>query len=159
MGPESAKSFPGRDLVPARDPTTGGHAIRATQELDYGRRGKGYVFGAFRPADGAAFTAPYASRSAANWADFLVRVDAWLPPDTEAATVYAIVDNLAAHRATDVLLFSLAHPRWEFVFQPTDAAYRRCLPQPHRALVEGAPLAGAQGPLLRHLGRRLPGRA
>jgi transposase len=37
--------------------------------------------------------------------------------------VYAIVDNLQAHRATDVLLFSLAHPRWEFVFQPKYAAY------------------------------------
>jgi transposase len=37
--------------------------------------------------------------------------------------VFAIVDNLSAHRATDVLLFSLAHPRWEFVFQPTYAAY------------------------------------
>ena len=37
--------------------------------------------------------------------------------------VYAIVDNLSAHRATDVLLFSLAHPRWEFVFQPVYAAY------------------------------------
>ena len=30
---------------------------------------------------------------------------------------------VAAHRATDVLLFSLAHLRWEFVFQPTYAAY------------------------------------
>jgi hypothetical protein len=27
------------------------------------------------------------------------------------------------HRASDVLLFSLAHPRWEFVFQPVYAAY------------------------------------
>ena len=39
------------------------------------------------------------------------RVEAWLPPD--AAPVYAILDNLSAHRATDVLLFSLAHPRWD----------------------------------------------
>jgi transposase len=37
--------------------------------------------------------------------------------------VYAILDNLHAHRATDVLLFALAHPRWEFVFQPKYAAY------------------------------------
>ena len=44
-----------------------------------------------------------------------------LPPEVER--VYAIVDNLSAHRATDVLLFSLAHPRWEFVFQPKYAAY------------------------------------
>lgn len=37
--------------------------------------------------------------------------------------VYAIVDNLSTHRASDVLLFSLQHPRWEFVFQPKYAAY------------------------------------
>ena len=34
-----------------------------------------------------------------------------------------MVDNLNTHSATDVLLFVLAHPRWEFVFQPTYAAY------------------------------------
>jgi hypothetical protein len=120
LGPEAAKSFPGRQVIPARDPAAG-RAVRATQEIDYGRRGKGYIFGAFTPADGAAFTAPYGSRSAANWVDFLGQVDAWLPADAER--VYAIVDNLSARRATDVLLFSLAHPRWEFVFQPTYAAY------------------------------------
>jgi transposase len=53
--------------------------------------------------------------------DFLCRTDAWLPAGI--GTVYAIVDNLAAHRAADVLLFCVAHPRWEFVFQPTYAAY------------------------------------
>jgi hypothetical protein len=37
--------------------------------------------------------------------------------------VYAIVDNLNVHRATDVLLFSLVYPRWEFVFQPIYATY------------------------------------
>jgi transposase len=66
-------------------------------------------------------TDPYGSRSAANWVDFLEKVEAWVPAEVDR--VYAIVDNLQAHRATDVLLFSLAHPRWEFVFQPTYAAY------------------------------------
>ncbi len=33
------------------------------------------------------------------------------------------MDNLKAHKAYDVLLFSLAHPCWEFVFQPKYAAY------------------------------------
>ena len=119
MGPEGAKSFRGTAWVPAGKDACRG--ARAKQEADYGRRGKGYIFGALRPADGAAFTAPYASRSAANWAHFLEQVDAWLPAEVER--VYAIVDNLSAHRATDVLLFSWAHPRWEFVFQPTYAAY------------------------------------
>ncbi|HMB04164.1 MAG TPA: hypothetical protein VKP69_10565 [Isosphaeraceae bacterium] len=62
-------------------------------------------------------THPYPSRSAAHWADFLGHVEAWVP--AEATRIYAIVDNLQAHRATDVLLFSLANPRWEFVFQGT----------------------------------------
>jgi len=52
--------------------------------------------------------------------EFLERVDPWVPP--EAETVYAILDNRNGHRATDVLWFSLAHPPWEFVFQPPSAA-------------------------------------
>jgi transposase len=123
LGPEGAKSFRGRELVPVyvgegpqRLP-----AARAKQEADYGRRGKGYIFGAFQPATGAAFTAPYDRRTTVNWVDFLEQVDAWLPADAEQ--VYAIVDNLQSHRATDVLLFSLSHPRWEFVFQPKYAPY------------------------------------
>jgi transposase len=120
MGPEGAKSFPGTEVMdPA--PKAGRPAGRARQAADYGRRGKGYVFGAFTPATGAAFTHPYTGRTTANWVDFLERVDGWVPAG--AGRVYAILDNLAAHRATDVLLFSLAHPRWEFVFQPKYAAY------------------------------------
>ena len=119
MGPEAAKSYPGQQLVHQADGQ--GPAERARQEADYGRRGKGYVFGAFRPATGEALTETYASRSAVNFADFLDKVDAWLPAEVER--VYAILDNLSAHRATDVRLFALAHPRWEFVFQPKYAAY------------------------------------
>jgi len=119
MGPEAAKSYPGQQLVHQADGQR--PAERARQEADYGRRGKGYVFGAFRPASGEALTATYDSRSAVNFADFLDKVDVWLP--AEAERVYAILDNLSAHRATDVLLFAVAHPRWEFVFQPKYAAY------------------------------------
>jgi transposase len=53
--------------------------------------------------------------------DFLEQVEVWLDPTVER--VYAILDNLSAHRAPDVLLWALAHPRWEFVFQPKYAAY------------------------------------
>jgi transposase len=119
MGPESAKSFPGARLVPS-DPGAA-RRPRARQEIDYGRRGRGYIFGAFVPATGHAFSAPYARRSTANVVDFLDRVDAWLDPGIDR--VYAVLDNLSAHRAPDVLLWALAHPRWEFVFQPTYAAY------------------------------------
>jgi hypothetical protein len=121
MGPVSAKSYPGSEPVRALPDASGVPAERARQETDYGRRGKGYIFGAFRHATGEAFTREYDSRNARNWADFLERVEGWAPQDVER--VYAIADNLSVHRAPDVLLFSLAHPRWEFVFQPRYAAY------------------------------------
>ena len=118
MGPQSARSYPGRRAVKPAGPG----AERARQEIDYGRRdGTGYVFGAFRPATGDAFTATYRGRTIANWVDFLGQVEAWIDPAAER--VYAVVDNLNVHSATDVLLFALAHPRWEFVFQPKYAAY------------------------------------
>jgi transposase len=96
-------------------------AQRAKQEIDYGRRGKGYVFGAFHPASGAAFTGTATRRTTANFVAFLEEGESWITPAVQP--VYAILDNLSAHRATDVLLFVLAHPRWECVFQPKYAAY------------------------------------
>ena len=117
LGPVAAKSYPGQQPVrPA--PEQG--AARATQEVDYGRRGKGHVYGAFVPATGAALTVPYDARTAAHWVDFLAQVDGWV--EAAAERVYAILDNLGLHRALDTLLFALAHPRWAFVVQPTHAA-------------------------------------
>jgi hypothetical protein len=120
LGPESAKRYRGRAVVrpAASEPRP---AERARQEADDGRRGGGYSFGACRPVSGAALTEPYPGRTTATWLDFLDRVDAWVGP--EAETIYAIQDTLRAQRATDVLLWALAHPRWEFVFQPVYAAY------------------------------------
>ena len=64
MGPESAQSYPGVEaLHPAPGPDR--PAGRARQEVDYGRRGKGYIFGAFEPQDGRAFTLPYPGRTTA----------------------------------------------------------------------------------------------
>ncbi|MDP9378939.1 MAG: transposase [Chloroflexota bacterium] len=117
----SAKSYPGSEPVRALSDAAGGRAERAKQQIDYGRRGKGYIFGALRHATGEAFTKEYDSRSAKHWVDLLEHVEGWVPQEVER--VYGIVDNLSVHRAPDVLLFSLAHPRWEFVFQPKYAAY------------------------------------
>ena len=120
MGPESAKSHPGVEPIRTA-PAPGRPAGRARQEIDYGPRGKGYIFGAFEPRSGRAFTLPCAGRTTANWVNFLGQVDQWAGPEPES--VFVIVDNLSAHRALDALLFSLAHPRWHFLFQPTYAAY------------------------------------
>jgi hypothetical protein len=84
MGPLSAKSYLGRDLVRPHPPPAG----RARQEIDYGRRGKGYVFGAFCPATGAAVTRPYPGRGTANWIAFLEEVERWLPHDVEREMVF-----------------------------------------------------------------------
>lgn len=124
MGPEAAKTHAGQvalRMIAEDDQQTPQAAPRAKQEIDYGRRGSGYVFGAFQPATGEAVTQPYTKRTIANWVDFLERVDAQVPARVQR--VYAILDNLSTHRAADVLLFNLAHPRWEFVFQPKYAAY------------------------------------
>ena len=82
-------------------------------------------------------TETYDRRTAANFVDFLEKVDLWLPIKNER--VHAILDNLSAHRATDVLLFALGQPRWEFVFQQV-----RGLPEPDRAVVEGPAVAGLE---------------
>ena len=71
MGPVSAKSYAGRALVQSRTRP----AERARQEIDYGRRAKGYIFGAFCPATGEAFTHPYPGRGGAHWVDFLGQVE------------------------------------------------------------------------------------
>ena len=72
-------------------------------------------------ATGEALTHPYDRRTTVNWIDFLNQVEQWIPASVEH--VYAVLDNLSMHQAMNVLLLSLAHSRWEFVFQPTYAAY------------------------------------
>jgi hypothetical protein len=117
MGPVSAKSYPGQQAVNVvKQP-----AQRATQEIDYGRRGKGYVYGALWEATGQCWTQCYERRTKDRFIDFLCFVDERVPADVER--IYAILDNLDMHHCDDLLLFMLAHPRWEFVYQPRYAAY------------------------------------
>jgi hypothetical protein len=103
-----------------RPDPTGERRARATREIDDGRRGRGDVFGAFRPATGAAFTAPDPGRTIANRGDCLEQAGDRL--DGEAPPIYAILDNPSTHRALDVLLRAPAHPRWEVGGTPTCAA-------------------------------------
>ncbi len=55
--------------------------------------------------------------------------------------IYAIADNLSSHRAPGVLLFMLAHPRWEMVFQPNYAACLNLI-EPWRKVRRSPALAG-----------------
>ena len=139
MGPVAVKSYPGKQIVHAH-PAAGVSAQRATQEIDYGRREKaGYVFGALQLSTGETLTASYTRRTLVNWIDFLQQVEEWIPADVER--VYAVLDNLTMHRAVDVLLFNLAYPRWEFVFQPTYAAYLNLI-EPWWKTLRGLSLKG-----------------
>jgi transposase len=121
MGPLSARTHHGQALVRVHS-GYGQPAGRARQEVDYGRYAReGYVFGALQPATGEVLIATHPARTSAHYVDFLAAIEAWVPAEVEH--IYAIMDNLTVHSAYDVLLFSLAHPRWDFVFQPTYAAY------------------------------------
>jgi DDE superfamily endonuclease len=117
MGPVSAKSYPGQEAINV----TMRPAQRAKQEIDYGRRGKGYVYGAFREATGECWTQCYERRCQAHFIDFLCFVDNQVPAEVER--IYAILDNLDMHHCYNLLLFMLQYPRWEFVYQPSKAAY------------------------------------
>lgn len=117
MGPVSAKSSPGQQAVNVRARP----AQRAKQEIDYGRRGKGYVFGALWETTGQCWTQCYDGRTIPNFIDFLCFVDEQVPAGVER--IYAILDNLNVHHCHDLLLFQLHHERWEFVYQPIYAAY------------------------------------
>ncbi len=84
LSPEAAKSWAGeRVLLAAPSEAPRRPAGRARQASDYGRRESGSICGAFQPATGSAFTAPYPRRTAINWADFLDHVAGWLDPSVE----------------------------------------------------------------------------
>jgi transposase len=117
MGPVAAKSYPGQEAVDVMARP----AQRAKQEIDYGRRAKGYVFGALWETTGDCWTQCYPRRAKAHFIDFLCWVDRQISPDKQR--IYAILDNLGMHHCHDLLLFQIHHPRWEFVYQPKYAAY------------------------------------
>jgi transposase len=122
MGRISARTYRGKRLVrhPALDTQhpRGRAPFRVTHR---GQSGRGHVFGAFNPHTGEAFTRTYERRSKANHLAFLEQVDTWL--GLSPTEVICVLDNLNIHHAHEVLLFMLAHPRWEFAFIPDGAAY------------------------------------
>lgn len=113
----AAKSYLGQEAIKVQVRP----AQRAKQEIDYGRRAKGYVYGALWETTGDCWTQCYPRRCKAHFIDFLCFVDEQVPSVTER--IYAILDNLDMHHCQDLLLFIVHHPRWECVYQPTYAAY------------------------------------
>jgi len=86
---------------------------------DYGRRGTLWTFGAFEPATGDIVTLTTLSRRTDDFLLFLDQVAGHWP---EGDLIF-ILDNLSVHRAFDVRLWAVAHPRVCFLFQPTYAPW------------------------------------
>ena len=143
MGPDRPRASPAsgwcapapaeqRRGAPRRRSTTG-DAEAATSSVPSSRR------------PGRRLTAPYPGRTTANFVDFLEHVEAWVAPGVRPRLRRA-GQPLGPPRP-DVLLWALAHPRWEFVFQPTYAAYLNLI-EPWWKILRSLAL---QGPPLRDL--------
>jgi DDE superfamily endonuclease len=135
MGPVSAKSYPGQQAIDVNARP----AQRARQEIDYGRRAKGDVFGALWETTGTCWTHCYPRRTKAHFIDFLSWVDEQIPAHQQR--IYAILDTLSMHHCPDLLLFQIHHPRWEFVYQPKYAAYLNLI-EPWWKILRSLALAG-----------------
>ena len=83
----------------------GSNAERAKQEIDSGRRGKGYIFGAFHPATGAALTPPYPAAAPPTGSTSGAGRDGIA---AEVERVDALVDQPERPPGGRVLLFALA---------------------------------------------------
>ncbi len=96
MGPVSAKTYPGAVWQ------QGSH--RATFELDYGRRGKVWVHGAFEPATGQAEIVISERRDSVSHIALIEQVIEKFPSDRWLL----IEDNLSTHHSRDVKMALLA---------------------------------------------------
>jgi hypothetical protein len=121
MGPVSAKRYPGQEAIEGQARP----AQRATQEIEYGRRGKGDVYGALWETTGDCWTPCYPRRCTEHFIDFLCYVDEQVPAEVER--IYAILDKLEMHHCRDLLLCRRPHERWELVYPPTYAAYLKLI--------------------------------
>ena len=88
-------------------------------EPDYGRRAFLWVFGAFEPKTGKAFTGCSQHRRSLDFVSFLDQTAQNWP----TGELVFILDNLRVHKTMDVQLWALAHQRVRFLFQPTYAPW------------------------------------
>jgi transposase len=82
---------------------------------DYGGRGKLWSFGALEPKTGQATIRVSEERKIPDFVLFLDHVVTVWPQ----GNLILLLDNLNVHKAQDVLLWALAHPRVSFFFLPT----------------------------------------
>jgi len=112
MGPLGVRTYAGAHWTPAQQrpqiaPDYGGHDAKL------------WVFGALEPATGLVITHTDVRRTRHEFITFLDQVvRVWPEGD-----LVLIMDNLAVHKTLDVQLWTLAHARVRFLFQPTYAPW------------------------------------
>jgi len=95
---------------------------------DYARHGTTDLFAAFNIADGTVISQLRRHHRAAEFKEFLARIDKNVPAGLE---VHMVCDNLATHKAPVIRAWLARHPRFRLHFTPT----RLVLDQPGRAVV------------------------
>jgi len=86
---------------------------------DYGGKGKLWVFGVLEPQTGEVLTHTAFGRTQHDFIAFLDGVVAHWQTDE----LVLIMDNLSVHKTLNVRLWTLAHERVRFLFQPTYAPW------------------------------------
>jgi transposase len=103
----------GTDTYRAHRWSPKGHRPRLAP--DYGGRGKRWVFGALAVHSGQATIRVRESRKIVDFVAFLEHLVSVWPQ----GNLILILDNLNVHKALDVRLWALRHPRVSFLFLPT----------------------------------------
>ena len=111
LGPLTARTYIGKGWAPIDQP------LRVAP--DYGRRAFLWVFGAFEPKTGNAFTVCSVRRRSLDFVTFLDQTAQHWPN----GELIFIMDNLPVHKTMDVRLWAFAHKRVRFLFQPTYAPW------------------------------------
>lgn len=87
---------------------------------DYLRHGTTSLFAALDVKTGNVIGHCYRRHRSKEFCDFLQRVDASVPQDTE---IHIILDNYATHKTENVKRWLLRHPRYHLHFTPTHASW------------------------------------
>ena len=86
----------------------------------YLRNGTTSLFAALDIATGAVIGKCYKRHRAAEFLDFLKRIDTELPDDLD---VHLVMDNYATHKTTTIKTWLARRPHWHVHFTPTSASW------------------------------------
>ncbi|QYZ67785.1 MAG: IS630 family transposase [Gammaproteobacteria bacterium (ex Lamellibrachia satsuma)] len=92
----------------------------ASRTHDYKRNGTASLYAAFNILSGEVIAKVTDRHRAKEFIEFLKQIDKSTPEDLD---LHIILDNLSAHKTTEVKLWLEKHPRVHFHFTPTSASW------------------------------------